>query len=101
MMAPSKSSPALAKAELPSLQSGIPSPAHYFLSFMPTQKTSQAALALQSTMAMAMELQISSPALAQAVALMLKPSASLLWIYCFSSTAVNKPTQAASSSANH
>ena len=96
-MAPSKSSPARAKAVLPSLQSGIPSPAHYFLSFMPTQKTSQAALALQSTMATAMALQIFSPAQAQAAARMLKPLASQPWIYCFSFTAANPPTQAASS----
>ena len=31
-----------------------------------------------------------------AAAPMLKPSASLLWIYCFSSTAAKNPTQAAS-----
>jgi hypothetical protein len=37
---------------------------------------------------------------AQAAALMLKLSASLLWICCLNSTAVNKPTQVASSWAN-
>lgn len=47
-----------------------------------------------------MELQTFLPAQAQAAALMLKPLASLIWIFYSSSTAANNPTQAASSLAN-
>ena len=96
-MVTSKSSPEQALPERLLLQFGILIPAHYLHSSWPTQNPLPVAFALQSTMAMAMALQILSQALAQAAAHKLMSLTSQLWICCSPSIAAKQLTPAASS----